>query len=478
MKKIGRVMIIAIIASQIPAFGFGLSYPPFEDPLKTKPNMLDRGVILPGDNAPISCSIQKDFSQPLTFDEAVDLSLCNNPQIKSSWANIKIQSGLLGEARSYYLPVITGSVNRTHDRTSYPGSSYSTSELDRNTIQASLNWRIFDFGGRAENHRAAINTLLSAIASHNAVLQKALAGVTQSYFDAMTAKAVLDAAERSEQIASETLISAQAREEKGAISQSDRLRATTALANVTIEYNRSQGTYRKTLAVLANVLGISSGVEILLPEGPFNVNAEETRKDLGDWLEEAQSRHPALIAARAQVQAAQSQILIAKSAGLPSVNFAGNYYRNTRPGEAVTANETKEYTLGISLSIPIFDGFSNTYRIRGAQAKLEQKSADLADTETQIALELIKAYSDMSSALHNLDASANLLRAARDALAVSKRRYDKGAADITEVLSTQSALSDAQRERVRCLAELNSARLRLLASAGQLGKAAIQDSIN
>jgi outer membrane protein len=48
---------------------------------------------------------------------------------------------------------------------------------------------------------------------------------------------------------------------------------------------------------------------------------------------------------------------------------------------------------------------------------------------------------------------------------------DRG--DILEFLSTQSALSDAQQERIRSLAEWRSARLRLLAAAGMLGRIAL-----
>jgi len=69
-----------------------------------------------------------------------------------------------------------------------------------------------------------------------------------------------------------------------------------------------------------------------------------------------------------------------------------------------------------------------------------------------------------------------LLKAAQEALTVSQRRYGKGAADITEILNTQSTLSDAQRERIRCLAEWQSARLRLLANAGRMGKSAVTEA--
>jgi outer membrane protein len=202
-------------------------------------------------------------------------------------------------------------------------------------------------------------------------------------------------------------------------------------------------------------------------------NAGQISKELNDWLEEAQKNHPAIVAAREQVKAAQNQVAVVRSAGLPTVNFSANYYRNTRPGEAVTTTEARETTVGIGLNIPLFDGFSNTYRIRGAQAQVEQKKAELADTENSIALDLIKAYVDATSALKNLDASANLLQTAQEALAVSQRRYGKGAADITEILNTQSALSDARHERIRCLSEWHSARLRLLASAGKMGRSAV-----
>ncbi len=126
------------------------------------------------------------------------------------------------------------------------------------------------------------------------------------------------------------------------------------------------------------------------------------------------------------------------------------------------------------LTIPIFDGFSRTYKVQGEQAQVEQKEAELADTEHQILMEVVKEHADASAALKNLKASDDLLKAAQSALAVSQRKYDKRAADILEVLNTQSALADARQERIRCLAEWRSARLRLLASVGQLGRTAAE----
>ena len=84
--------------------------------------------------------------------------------------------------------------------------------------------------------------------------------------------------------------------------------------------------------------------------------------------------------------------------------------------------------------------------------------------------EIIKSHSDAVSSLTNLQSSQKLLEAANSAVNSSVNRYDKGVADILELLTTQTALVQAQQERIRCIAEWHSARLRLLANAGVLGK--------
>ena len=84
-------------------------------------------------------------------------------------------------------------------------------------------------------------------------------------------------------------------------------------------------------------------------------------------------------------------------------------------------------------------------------------------------MEVVKAHADAGSSFRNLQASKRLLDIAAEALAGSQRRYGKGAADILELLNTQAALADARQERIRSLAEWNSARLRLLACVGVLG---------
>jgi outer membrane protein len=443
---------------------------PFQDPLRTVPERLQTGATLPGDGAPVPCPT-KGFATPLALGEAVDLALCNNPQIKAAWANIKVQAAAVGEARAADWPTLSGTVGRINDQTRYPGSGFGSSTIHSNTVNGSMSWRIFDFGGREANREAANHGLTAALANHDAVIQKILAEVIQAYFDAQTAKAAWQAKEQNEDIARSTLDTAKRREAKGAGARSDTLQATTALARATLDKNRAQGAYQKALSVLIYAIGSPTYMPVTLADD-LGAGASQAVNDLNAWLEETQKKHPAIMAARAQLKAAQYRVTATRSDGLPTIDFSANYFENGRPGQSLTPTQTRERTLGIALTIPIFDGFSRTYKVRGAEAQVEQRGAELQDTEHQILMEVVKAHADAAAALENLQASEALLTAAQDSLSVSKRKYEKGATDILEILNTQTALSDAQQERIRSLAEWRSARLRLLANAGQMGRIA------
>jgi len=448
---------------------------PYTDPLQTLPKIIGVGIYLPGDSEAAPCPLSKDFASPLALAEAVDLALCNNPQIKSAWASIKVQAGALGEARAAYWPTLSGTINHLQTNTNFTDSNVASMATSGQTIYGTLAWRVFDFGGREANRGSANSLLVAAIATHDAVLQKTLAAVIQSYFDVQTAKAARKAKEQNVANARSTLEIAQRRETKGAVSRGDTLQATTALAKATLEKNRAVGDYHKALSVLVYALGVPVQTQVLLADDLKDEGAANAWS-LQAWLEMVGKTHPAILAARAQWEAAKQKITATRSDGLPSVDLAVNYYKNGYPGQGISPTQSQVASIGLSLTLPLFDGFSRTYKIRGAEAQAEQRETALQDTEHNTLMEVVKTHADAVASVENLDASEKLLDAAQESLSVSQRRYEKGAADILEILNTQTALSDAQQERIRSLSEWRSARLRLLASAGMLGRAAVRQN--
>lgn len=83
--------------------------------------------------------------------------------------------------------------------------------------------------------------------------------------------------------------------------------------------------------------------------------------------------------------------------------------------------------IGLSLNIPLFDGFARTYKVRGAQAQVEQQAAALREVEDQVSMEVVKPHADAVAALNNLAVSQALLSTAQNALASVHRKFDKAA---------------------------------------------------
>lgn len=444
-----------------------------DDPLHALSKSKEERIVLPGDNEPFACRTL-DPSHPLALADAVDEALCHNPQVQAAWATVKLQAAALGQSRAAWLPTANATVSQLHNRTSYPGFPEADSTTSGHTAYGNVTWRLFDFGARAADNSAATRVLEAALASHDAALQKALSSVVEAYFDALTAKAALSARSSSSDLAEQTYEATRRRESAGAAPVSDTLQARAALAKARLAEQRAAGDYSKALAVLMYAIGLPGELTLPLAEEPAAPQADAV-SDLATWLDTAEANHPAILAARAQVEAARSKVEAVRLQGMPTIDFNGNYYQNGYPNQGLQPTRSATTTIGLTLTIPLFEGFVRTYQVRGAQAQVDQSEAQLRDTALQVTMSIVKDHADATSALANLGGSLTWLDAAQESLASARRRYDKGAADVLELLSAEAAVADAQQERVRCLSEWRSARLRLLADAGRLGRADIAD---
>lgn len=467
-NPISSILAIGMCVLMLPSTAFG--FPDLlEDPLGVQSDRIHGVPKLP-DGSVIDGSIMVDPAKSLELGNAIDVALCNNPQIRSAWAEIKVQAAAKGEARAAYLPSVKGSLSRLANQSSISSvlGSSSTNRIG-NQLYGTLTWKLLDFGGRTASNKAASQLLVAALAVHDASLQKTMAGVVQAYFDAMTAQSLLVARKKMVYIAEQILAATKRREDFGASPLSDTLQAETSLAKAQLNESRAQGDFDKSLCLLVQVMGLAPGTIVRLPQTLELYKVEEL-KALNSWLQEAEKMHPTIRQARARLAADKAKITVARSEGLPSLDATGYLSRNGYPNQGLSSVNQLETTVGITLNVPIFEGFARTYRIRGAQAKAEQSQAQLQETTNEILTEVVKAHADAMSSLGALNATEKLLSAATRSLQSSLRRYERHAADILELLNTQSALVDAEQERVRAIAEWRSARLRLLANSGLLGK--------
>lgn len=446
------------------------------DPLRARPERLDEAAALPGDTETLDCPVEASLPvHALALADAVNLALCHSPQVQSAWAAIKIQAAALGQAKAAWLPTANATISTLHSRTAYPSSPTSDSSNTGRTGYVGVTWRLFDFGARAADDTSAARLLDAALANHDATLQKTLGSVVQAYFDAISARAVARSRGEATRYAEQTWEATKRREAKGAAPVSDTLQANAALAKARLAEQRARGDFQKSISVLLYACGLHPEADVKLAEEPEAEPAQAVA-DLAEWLDATMTRHPAILAAQAQVNAAEAKVNSVRAQGMPSIDFTGNYYRNGYPNQGLQPTSSATTTFGITLNIPLFEGFARTYQIRGAQAQIEQSQAQLLDTRLQLASIVVKDHAEAAAALANLDSSAEWQAAAKAAVESARKRYEKSAGDVLELLTAESASTDAQQERIRCLAEWRAARLRLFADSGMLGRSQIAQS--
>jgi len=415
----------------------------------------------------------------LNLSTAIQLAVCHNPQSRASWSQIAQQAAQLGQAQSAYWPQLDAGISRQRSRVNYSDAAYPGTDTRATAQNVIFTWRLWDFGARGARVEAAQAQVHAALNSQNATLQKVILDTLHTYTEAQAAQARLITQRQLLPLAERNLLAAQRRQSGGAGSAGDTLQALTVQARIQLEYSRAEGELRKAQAQLVYQAGLPPGTAFELspllpaatlevigdPAGQASLLSEATERllarALDDWLAHARQHHPAIEAARAQLKAAQAGLDAVEADGLPTIDLSLGYYRNGRPTQTLGTVRSTENAAAITLNIPLFAGFASAYKVRAAQAAVEQKEIELQATEQQTLLELVQQHAEAHATLNNLRAATQLYRAASAAAQSAQRQYEYGAIDILQLNQTLTALQQAQDDLVRAQLEWSRARLKL-----------------
>lgn len=283
--------------------------------------------------------------------EAVERALCNNPQTRQAWASVKAQAAQVGIAKAAYLPTLDASVGTNKGPNSYqvtdnPYLSYDSRTTTRSaTINAS--WILFDFGLRHANLENARQLLVAATATQDATLQTVFVTATQAYYDLLAAQGALDAYQEAEKSARESFLAADAKYKAGAGTLADKLQAQTTVSQSILDRVKAVGDVKNAQGALAIAMGVDANTPFTA-ETNNNVLPDTTFvKSVDLLIADAKRGHPSIVAAQAQLQAAQASVLVAKAEGMPSIALTGNINRNHQSGQPPADTDTRSSAIGL-----------------------------------------------------------------------------------------------------------------------------------
>ncbi len=408
--------------------------------------------------------------RPLSLPELTEFALRNNPRTRQSWLAARAAAAGVAIEQADQLPTITGlyAVNRTQQVTN---QGAVVPWQTRFGPSIALSYLLYDFGVRGLQIESSEYRLLAANLSHNRVLQDVVFQVEQAYYRLIGNEALVRSNEQSLANSQTALEAALKRRESGLATAADVYRTETLVAQAQLNLTRSRGELEKSRGQLASTVGLavnqSIGVNPL--SAPPSLSNVET--PIGALLEQARSTRPDLVAAEAQVRAAQANAKAASRAGLPSIEVTGGgghtLFNDNRPS-------VSNYALGLAVRIPIFNGFRDTYTARQAQIQAEAAVASRDALVKQAEIEVWQGYYDLTTARSSISSNEAQVRSAEQTAQATLARYQSGFGSILDLITAQQEESNARVQRIQSYLDwfTTLARLQVAVGATDLIKAA------
>ncbi len=427
--------------------------------------------------------IPEEYLKPgttLSLAQLVDVALRNNPVTREAWYFARAAAAEVGIQRAGFFPVIELDGSITRQKTAAVGGQFTFLQTTYGPA-ASLNWLLFDFGGRTADVAEAQAALYSADWGHNAAIQDVVLTVAQAYYAYLNAKALVVARESNLEEARRNLEAADARHRAGVATIADVLQAKTVVSRAELNLQESQGRVQIIRGALATAVGVPATVPVDVGELPEDLPLDRAADSVEELIARAINERPDLAARRFDAEAAQKHIQSVRAEGLPKL-FASGQMNRTYYHNAGGRPYSNNYSGSILLTIPVFRGFETVYSTRQAEEEAKLAAATADRTANLVVLDVWTGYYGVRTAAQRVRTSRDLLQSATQSADVAQGRYKEGVGSILDLLTAQAQLADARAQEVEArslwflsMAELAYATGALLPRAAEITNPAAKE---
>ncbi len=416
---------------------------------------------------PVSAgSANAQAAQTITLNDAVRIAMDQNYLLKVSSNTVRQRENTLRGARYFLVPGVSFSTNAgrnfglSFDQTTGNVVNYSS---DRFGLSAGASMVVFS-GMRdwAALRQAELNVTGSGL-DHERQRQQVVFTVMDQYLILIQARSQVGIQE--ENLAAQQQLLAQIEEFVNAGSRpvSDLYQQQAATANAELGVLDAQRNVEGAENRLIQTLQLDpfGGYEFVVPDLSERDLIPEAY-DVEELVRIAFDRRLDLRAREVDIGVSRQGIRIARGGWMPRLSLsagAGTSYSSvqgfatggrTVPFGTQLENNRSE-SIGISLSVPIFDNFATKTALQNAKISLNNAQLGLENLRQDIRLSVRQAHLDYLRDEKSLDVTEKQLAAAVQALEAAQERYNVGSSTLVELAQAQSAYVAAANNRVSAI---------------------------
>ncbi len=374
------------------------------------------------------------------------------------------------QGRAGLLPGVkaTAGVTRSHTEIDPDfGKSVSGSSTTKG-LSVSMSQTLFDLGAWETYEQGKLSSIASEIQFAQAQ-QDLMLRVAQAYFDVLATENTLKTLQDQKVATAEQLASAKRNFEVGTQTITDTHEAQSAYDLVTAQVLAGEGDLEVKRAALRQIIGKDAGNLSRLKDG-VQLSAP-VPSQINEWVSTAEKQNYGVTGSQISLEIAQREIKKSRAGHLPTVDLTASTARNNGPLATGGNGISKPSTIGVSVTIPIFKGFSTDSRVRETIALEDKARNDLENARRTAAQGARQAYIGVVSGLAQIKAFEAAEISSQSALDSTKLGYQVGVRINIDVLNAQQKLSNTRQSLAKARYDNIVNGLRLKAAAGTLKEA-------
>ncbi|HEV2100163.1 MAG TPA: TolC family protein [Stellaceae bacterium] len=403
--------------------------------------------------------------------ELIDLAERRNPATRVAWEQARQAAINVGIARAAYLPALTASAIAGWEHAVFPFPSnlipqgFITANAQEVFPQLTVNYLLFDFGGRAAAVEGAAQLSIAGNVAFTAAHQQLIFDVARAYFTLDGVDAALRAAQQALADAKVVQQSAEAQFGRGLNTVVDVQLARRATAQAQYDLAQAKTAQHDAMYTLLAAMDLPPTTNLHVASASERPLPPRTARTVDDVLSEALRRRPDLLAGVAKLRASDAEIAAARSALLPKASLSANVQGNI--GQLSVDNTPylgvvkPQWAALLKLEWPLYEGGLLQNKLTLAQAKREEAAAALKERTDQALREVALAYDQVDTGLQQYEAAIALQTASEAAFHSASDSYAHGVGTLIDATSAQTGLATARAAVARAHAQslINAAAL-------------------
>lgn len=420
---------------------------------------------------------QKTVAQEvITVQRAIEVTLKNNLQVTKSKLNEDLADENFKQAKLAQYPRLNGSIgqNMGWGRNNVSSGVYENTQ--NYSFSPGLSFGVDLFNGFTKINQVRQNKVLLEAGKINTdkIKNDLILQVVTSYMEILYNKDRLKASKQQLEVARKQLTQQQQLLDVGNKTLADLAESKSQVATAELEVTKAENSLNISYITLAQLMDVPSSTrfEVKAPD-ISNFARSSGLYDAEQVYTEALGMFPDIKLAALQTQSAKKGIDIAKGNLYPTLSLSGSYgssyiYNYNWPGynpslpatiaqnlpfrNQIENNVSKG--LGLSLSIPIFNGLQARSGVKKARINLLQTQADEQITKNNLNKIIYQAVADLKAAESTFASATKAFEAQKEAFSVLEQRYNVGLVNSLDYSTSQTKRNTAEIDMIRAKYDL------------------------